>query len=128
MTEKSCSTEFETTSTNLPKAKRQRREIPNECLCKGIKPNGNQCSFARLKDNMYCKRHIPKTVNIETNTCSTIMIDSSTNTEGTILDITTANKVILEFIDNRIEQEKKMDELIDLYNVLQEQLNYLQNI
>ena len=115
---------------SAPKTKRQRREIPFEFLCRGIKPNGDQCSFACLKDNKYCKRHIPKATqkSIETNTCNEIMVDSSTNTEGMMLDITTANKVILEFIDDRVEHEKQMEELIELYNVLRDQLSELQTI
>ena len=56
------------------------------------------------------------------------MIDSSTNTEGTILDITTANKVILEFLDDRAEHEREMSELIELYNNLRYQIEQLQLI
>lgn len=131
MTENSLS--FESASLSLRKAKRQKREIPEELLCKGIKPNGVQCSFSRLCFSLYCKRHIPKAIQINTgtNTChelNVIVVDSSTNTEGNMLDITTANKVILEFIDDKLETENKMAELIELYNVLRDQLAKLQSI
>ena len=124
MTESSLSFE------SLPKAKRQRKEIAIEFLCKGIKANGDQCSFGSIKGSLYCKRHSPKAthVNVETNTCSKMMIESSTNTEGTMLDITTANKVILELIDDRVKHEKIISELLNLYNILQDQLEELQSI
>ena len=131
MTETSLS--FESASIDLPKSKRRRREIPKEDLCQGIKPNGDQCSFSCLKDNLYCKRHIPKSKqrSIETNTCNNLnalVVDSSTNTEGTMLDLTTANKLILEFIDDRVEKENQMAELLELYNLLRDQLDELQSI
>ena len=113
------------------KTKRQRRDIPFESLCKGIKPNGDQCSFACSKDSLYCKRHIPKATqrSIETNTFDlNVMVDSTTNTEGTMLDITTANNLILEFIDDRVDKEKQIEELIELYNILRDQLEELQTI
>jgi len=121
---------FESASVSLPKAKRQRKEIPFDSLCKGKKPNGDQCSFSCIKDSLFCKRHTPKVEvkSIETNTCNGNMIDSSTNTEGTILDITTANKVILEFLDDRAEHEREMSELIELYNNLRYQIEQLQLI
>ena len=121
---------FESASISLPKVKRQRREIPKESLCNGIKSNGDQCSFNRLKNEMYCKRHIPKVIHmsIETNTCNEIMVDSSTNTEGTMLDVTTANKVILQLMEDKIEQEKHMTELIKHYKTLSDQLEQIQNI
>ena len=74
MTENSLS--FESASISLPKAKRQKKNIPFESICKGIKPNGEQCSFSCLKDNLYCKRHIPKAkqISIETNTCNEMQI------------------------------------------------------
>jgi len=128
MTENSLS--FESASISLPKSKRQRREVPIESLCKGIKPNGDQCSFCSLKDSLYCKRHAPKTtlISIGTDTWNKNMIDSSTNTEGTILDITTANQIILEFINDKVEHEKAMSELIELYNILRDELEELQSI
>lgn len=129
MTENSLS--YESASISLPKAKRQkRREIPFESLCKGTKSNGEPCSFACLKESIYCKRHKPKAIqrSIETNTCRTNMIESSTNTEGTMLDITTANQLIMEFIDDKVEKEKQMSELLEIYNVLREQLLELQSI
>jgi len=111
-------------SINLPKPKRQRREIPKEFLCKGIKSNGEHCSFASVKNEMYCKHHMPKVSVV--NTCNE-MIDSSTNTEDTmIMDIETANKIILELIDDRVEHEKQIAELLDIYRIFKTEFENLQ--
>ena len=64
---------------------------------------------------------------IETNT-EQYGMDASTNTEGSMLDIETANKLVLEFIDDKIEREQAMAELVELYNVLRTQLEQLQSI
>ena len=129
MTENSLNLEFE--SISLPKAKRQRREVPKESLCEGIKSNGNQCSFSCLKGSLYCKKHTPKSIllSAETNTCNVIMVDSSTNTEVTMMDdIITANNVILDLIDDRVEHEKQIEEFLEIYRFFQRELEILQLI
>jgi len=129
-TKNEMSLSFESASISLPKAKRQRREIPKEFLCNGNTSNGNQCSFASLKGSMYCKRHIPKATvsNIGTNTPqdSIGMVDSSTNTEDNMLDLITANKLILELIDDRVEHEKQITELLEIYRLYQSEFEQLQ--
>ena len=122
---------FELLSTSLPKAKRTRREISKECLCKGIKPNGDQCSFASLKDEIFCKRHMPKSfkINVQTNTTSLEKIDASTNTDGKMMmDIETANIVIFELINDRVEHEKQISELLEIYCLYQIESERLQTI
>jgi len=113
-----------------PKVKQQKRKFSSDLLCRGIKSNGDRCSFKSVKNTSYCKHHIPKLTqkNIETNTCNEYMVDSTTNTDGTMLDITTANKVIIGLIADRVEHEKQITELIDMYNELRDQLEQLQSI
>ena len=126
------SVSFESASISLPKAKRQRREIPNECLCQANTSNGNQCSFASIKGNVYCKRHIPKAsvTDAGTNTPQDLigMVDSSTNTEENMLDLITANKLILQMIDDRVEHEKQIAELLEIYRLYQSEFEQLQSI
>lgn len=121
------------------KKKRQRKHISVDLLCKGIKPNGDQCKFSHIKDSLYCHHHKPKTISemtdastwTDTNemiTSTVDMVDSSTNTEETMLDLTTANQVILDLIDDKVEKQRAMTELIELYLNLRDDLEQLQTV
>lgn len=114
------------------KPKRMRKPIPTELLCKGKKSNGEPCSFAHMKNSMYCKHHEPKVSMMDagTNTCNELieLTDASFNTEENMLDIATANRVILELIDDKVESKRAMAELIDLYNLLRSELENLQSL
>ena len=100
------SVSFDSESITVPKAKRHKIENQNESLSK---PNGIMLSFSRYE-------------------ISNKFIDSSTNTEGTMDDITTANNIILELIDDKVEKEKQIAELLELYNILQTQIEQLQSL
>ena len=102
----------------VPKSKRRKQEHNVKEQCKGTKSNGDQCLFSQAKGSLYCCHHLPKSE----------MVDSYTNTEGNILDITTANKLILEFIDDKVEYEHTMSELLELYNLLKKELDVIKSI
>jgi len=111
---------------------------PGKKLCKKILQTGRQCSFSCVSNNDYCKRHITKIdlIDVATSTESTLdftnTFDASTNTEGTILDITTANKTVLVLIDELTEKEKELDELFKKYQILKVVIShkdfYIQNM
>ena len=101
---------------------KSKRQKTDDLLCIGVKKNGDRCSSKHIKNGLYCKRHIPK---VETTMKLVTTIDSSTNTEGTMFDIETANKLILEFIDDRVEIEKQMSELKYLNSILEDELKEL---
>ena len=103
----------------VPRSKQQKREYKVEDLCIAIKNNGERCKFVKLKGTVYCGHHKPK----EDVSNKQLMTDSYTNTEGTIIDITTANKLILEFIDDKVEYERSIAELLELNNILRTELN-----
>ena len=116
----------------LPKRKRQKKSVLVQSVCKGTKSDGSQCTSKHCENSEYCKRHQPKveTRSVETSTsqCTIYTKDSGTNTEGTMLDVVTANNVIMDLIVDRGKQERAITELLNVYNALKEQLEFLENI
>ena len=107
---------------HVPYPKRKKNKV--EDLCIALKKNGERCNFVQLQGSLYCGHH--KTKSDECN--KPVMMESCTNTEGTIIDITTANKLILELIDDKIEREQAMTELLELYKIVRTELEELQTI
>ena len=112
--------------------KRKRREIPSDFICQGIKQNGEPCTLQHTNNSLYCKIHHPKKLfsTAETNTVYPIEChhDKATNTNDTLLDIQTANETILLLIDENIEKQRIIDELVNLYTSVNNELDSIQSI
>ena len=100
-----------------PISKRVKRDY-----CKKILVTGKQCMLQHQLNSEYCKRHTQNiTHSVETNT-EFCLVDSSTNTDGTILDITTANETIVCMIDELTNKEKYIEDLQYKYDQLKEKV------
>jgi len=87
---------------NEPSTKRQKREIDSNVQCQGFTMKGKRCVFQKQHDDIFCKFHKKRKIDVSTN-------NVSTNTEGTMLDITTANEVIFQLLSERNEYERVIE-------------------
>lgn len=97
--------------------------------CKKILATGKQCSFSHQINSEYCKRHRQNiTYSVETNT-EVHLVDSYTNTEGTMLDITRANETILCMLEDLTQKNKYLEDLQSKYDQLKEKVveNFIDN-
>ena len=87
-----------------PVSKKVKRDF-----CKKVLVTGKRCSFPHQLSSEFCKRH-------------TQNIDSFTNTEGTMLDITTAHETILCMLDELTRKDRYIDDLQYKYDQLKEKV------